>query len=116
MLDVLAKHRHALALQNEPLGRTHLVEMSFKLQEGTKQIALRHYKIAHSQEKILDNEMDKLVYQSVITPTISSWFAPVLMVPNNDKSIRLCVDFRKLNSETEEDTYPLPNISEFILN
>ena len=35
------------------------------------------------------------------------------MVTKNNKSIRLCVVFRKLNSETEGDTYPLPNISEF---
>ena len=40
--------------------------------------------------------------------------APVLFVKKKDGSLRLCVDYRKLNEMTIRNSYPLPLISELI--
>lgn len=35
-------------------------------------------------------------------------------VPNPDKTYRFCTDFRKVNSVTKADTFPIPRIDDCI--
>ena len=116
LLKILAKHRKAIALPGEKLGRTDLIEMTIKLTENSKPIALRPYKMAHSKEKYLDAEIDKLLRDGIIAPTVSPWASPCLLVPKADNNFRLCVDYRALNKIIEDDVYPLPNIGEIIMD
>ena len=116
LLPLLAEFRDVLALPGEPLGRTDLVSLSLKLQEGIKPISLAPYKIPHSQEAVLDDEIERLLEEGIIQATISPWAFPVVLVVKADKSVRLCVDYRKLNAATEADDYPLPNINDLLMN
>ena len=50
----------------------------------------------------------------VIEPANSEWASPVVLAPNPDGSLRFCVNYRKLNSLTVKDTYPLPRMDECI--
>ena len=116
LLKLLAEFRDVLALPGESLGRTDLISLSLKLQEGIKPISLTPYKIPHSQEAILDDEIERLLDEGIIQATISPWAFPVVLVVKADKSVRLCVDYRKLNAVTESDDYPLPNINDLLMN
>ena len=116
LLELLASYRDVVALPGEPLGRTHLMELALKLQEGTKPISLAPYKIPHSKEAILDTELQRLLDEGIIQPTISPWAFPVVLVAKPDKTVRLCVDYRRLNAVTESDDYPLPVIQDIIMN
>lgn len=42
----------------------------------------------------------------------SPWAANVCLVKKKDGTNRFCIDFRKLNSITRKDAYPLPRIDE----
>jgi len=46
----------------------------------------------------------------IITPSDSPWASPIVIVPKPDGSIRLCVDYRRVNSLTVPDTFPLPRV------
>ena len=37
-----------------------------------------------------------------------------MVVQKKDKSIRLCVDYRKLNASTPIDVYPMPRVDELL--
>ena len=115
LLKVLAKNREAIALPGEALGKTDLIEMSLKLKEGAKPIALQPYRVPHSREAALKREIQDLIEKDIIEPTVSSWSSPCLLLPKKNGSFRLVVDYRKLNEITEIDTYPLPNISEVLM-
>ena len=42
------------------------------------------------------------------------WLANLVMVPNKDKSWRLCVDFKDLNKACPKDRFSLPRIDQII--
>ena len=47
-----------------------------------------------------------------IRPSTSPWGAPVLFSKKNDKTVRLCIDYRQLNRVTIKNRYPLPRIDD----
>lgn len=116
LVTMLRKYRSAISLPHEPLGRTDLFELDLRVREGAKPIALPPYKIPHSKEPILKKEVKELLDQGVIEPARGPWSFPVILVPKQDGSMRLCVDYRKLNLLLEDDTFPLLNIQDIIMN
>ena len=53
-----------------------------------------------------------MLKNKVIRPSTSPWSSPIIMVQKKDGSWQFCIDFRKLNSITHKDAYPLPRIDE----
>ena len=53
-----------------------------------------------------------MLSKGFIRPSTSPWGAPVLFVKKKDGSLRLCIDYRRLNRVTIRNYYPLPCIDE----
>lgn len=53
--------------------------------------------------------------QGVVKPSNSPWVSPIVLVPKKDGNLRFSVDFRRLNSITRKDVYPLPRVEDIII-
>ena len=51
-----------------------------------------------------------MLSKSVIRPSSSPWASPVVLLTKKDGKPRFAIDFRRLNSVTRKDAYPLPRI------
>jgi hypothetical protein len=67
---------------------------------------LRRHPYAHLAEIV--RNVQEMLAAKVIEPTQSARSSNVLLVRKKDFSMRFCVDYRKLNSLTVKDSYPLP--------
>jgi Reverse transcriptase (RNA-dependent DNA polymerase) len=78
---------------------------------STSQTARR---ISPDQQKYLDIYLKEQMQLGRIVPSKSSIASQILFVPKKDKSIRICVDYRKLNDLTHRITFPMPRIDELL--
>ena len=62
----------------------------------------------------LRKQLQELLDKGFIRPSVSPWGAPVLFVKKKDGSLRLCIDYRKLNQVTVKNRYPLPRIDDLL--
>ena len=60
----------------------------------------------------LKRQLDQLLKDGKIKPSTSPYGAPVLFVKKIDSKLRMCIDYRALNSQTIQNRYALPRIDE----
>ena len=75
-------------------------------------ISIPPYWMAPPVLKELKIQLKDLLNKGLIQPSISSWEAPVLFVMKKDGSLRICIDYRKLNKVNIKNKYPLPRIDD----
>jgi hypothetical protein len=110
-LQLLANFRDVFALKGEPLGNTDLIK--HKIDVGDSLPVKEHpRRIPIHQVDTVEQEILKMISEKIIEPSDSPWAAPVVIVKKKDGSYRFCVDYRKLNSLTRKDAYPLPRVDE----
>lgn len=56
--------------------------------------------------------INQLLEAQVIRESSSPYTSPIVLVKKKDGSLRMCVDYRQLNSKTCKDAFPLPRIEE----
>ncbi|QRW17965.1 Retrotransposable element Tf2 protein [Rhizoctonia solani] len=67
------------------------------------------YGMTDTESKALKQHIDKELATGKICPSTSSAGAPVMFVKKADGSLRLVVDYCKLNDVTHKNVYPLPH-------
>ena len=101
------------ATDNLDLGRCDWVKHQIDTQ-GNLPFKQNPYRIPLSQRPVVEKHIHDMLQQGVIRPSMSPWASPIVLVQKKDGSIRFCVDWRKLNSLTKKDTYPLPKIVDIL--
>ncbi|KAI3368246.1 hypothetical protein L3Q82_007966 [Scortum barcoo] len=72
----------------------------------------RYCRIPPSEYEAVKAHINQLLESQVIRESSSPYASPIVLVRKKDGSLRLCVDYRLLNSKTRKDAFPLPRIEE----
>jgi hypothetical protein len=88
--------------------------MSIVLREGAVLVRQRQYRLNRRYSLMVKEEIDRLLEAGFIYPVNNSeWVSLIVVVSkkvgvDRKVKIRVCQDFRKLNSATKKDYFPLP--------
>ena len=110
---LLLKHQAILAKSPDQLGRTHLIRHVTKTGDSAT-IRKRPYRVSPKQRKQIDEEMDEMLKTNIIRKSVTPLAAPVILVPKPNGEVRLCIDFKEVNSVTKKDSHPLPRIDDVL--
>ena len=105
-------HSHKGIFQDTP-QRTHIAEHDVDVGDSAP-IKQHPYRMSPIKTKIMQKEINYMLDHNIIEPSNSNWSSPCLLVPKKDGSHRFCTDYRKVNSVTKTDTFPIPRIEDCI--
>ncbi len=111
LFALLLEYHTLLATGDDDLGRTAKVQHKIDTANSPpiRQSVWRMPQLRRQEAKKL---LDDMLGRSVIQPSSSPWASPVVLVPKKDGSLRFCIDYRKVNSVTRKDAYPLPRVDD----
>ena len=62
----------------------------------------------------IDRQCKELLSLNIIEHSDSQWSSPIVPVRKKDGQLRMCVDYRKVNSVTKTEKFPMPNLTDCI--
>lgn len=100
-VDILIVREYQDVFLNELLGQppTREVEFLIDLVSSTASILKAPFRMALAELKDLKEQLEDLLNNGFIRPSVSLWEAPVLFMKKKDGSLWLCIDYRQLNKE-----------------
>ena len=106
--------RHAEAFREGHVWKCN-TDVEHEINTGSsKPIRQTFYRVTPEKQKIIDEEVQKLLDAGIIEPASGPWSSPVVLVKKPGGKWRLCVDFRRLNAVTQKSIFPLPPIKDIL--
>lgn len=106
-------------LEDDKLSCNNFYEQHISISDRSP-VYIKNYRLPHSHIEEISNEVDRLVKEDIVEPSVSSYNSPLLIVPkkSNDskQKWRLVVDFRQLNNKIHDDKFPLPRLEDILDN
>ena len=88
---------------------------SHKINTGrSTPIKQRPRRLPYAYRDEADQQIQEMLANGIITPSVSPWSSPIVLVRKKNGDLRFCVDYRKLNQITVNDSHPLPLISDLL--
>lgn len=113
LLALIESHLEAFSIEGS-LGDCKVIEHDIELIDNAKGVVepLRRRPKAHQAEAA--KQVAKMLDMGIIEPSASSRAAAYVLVKKKDGTLRMCIDFRRLNDQTKKNLYPLPNLDDCI--
>ena len=91
---------------------TDVLDFGITLKNDAKPFKAQPYRSNPKLRKEITQQVNKLLDEEIIRPSVSPYGSPVLLVSKPDGTYRMVVDYRQLNSQTVMDNFPLCRIQD----
>lgn len=108
--NLASRFRETLDSQGK-LTQTRSAQHEIKI-TTTKPFRLRPYPCSEERRKFIMDQVQEMLAENVIEPCNSQYCSPIVLAKKKDGGYRFCIDFRRLNSITEDATHTLPRIQD----
>ena len=85
------------------------IDFEIHLRPGAEPISKAPYRKAPLELQELKKQLQELLDLGFIQLSMSPWGAPVLFAKKKDGSLRMCIDYRELTDNGEEQVSVTPN-------
>ena len=75
-------------------------------------IRQRAYRPSPKAREEISKQTQEMLDHGIIVESDSSWASPIILVRKKDNSMRFCIDYRKLNSVSQKQQFPLPLLTD----
>lgn len=109
--SLLGNYTSVFPAHDGDLGCTNLISHDIPLLDDIP-VRQRYRRIPPSDYEVVKQHIDQLLEAQIIRESSSPYASPIVLVRKKDGTLRMCVDYRQLNSKTRKDAFPLPRIEE----
>lgn len=118
--NIVERHSQLFAEPDEKLTYSTVVVADIRTENKTP-IYAKNYPYPMALKDVVEDEINRLLRDGIIRPSRSPYNSPIWVVPKKDdhsgkRKYRLVVDFRRLNTVTIADKYPIPDINDVLAN
>lgn len=113
VVSSLDKFKAVFSSGDSDIGLAGVTEHNIKLTDNTP-IFQRPRRFPQPISDEIERQCSELNSLDIIEPSSSPWSSPVVPVRKKDGSIRMCIDYRKVNRVTVPDKFPVPNLVDSI--
>lgn len=113
LMDLLEEYKDVFAQNEFDLGS--FTDIEHSIDTGfAPPIKQRMRRTPLDFVQVEENHLQTMLEAGIIKQSNSEWASLPVLVRKKDGKVRWCIDYRKLNSVTKKDVYPLPLIEECI--
>ena len=108
---MLMEHHNIFSLEPNEIGCTDAAEHIIELLD-TEPFKEWFCRIAPPLVEEVWEHLQEMLDGGTFCPSQSLWCNMVVLVRKKNGGLQFCIDFRRLNSQTKKDAYPLPRMQE----
>lgn len=101
------------SLFSDTPSQTDLIEHDIDVGDAAP-IRQRFYRVPFDKRTALEKEVQYMLENGIAEASSSSWASPCILVNKPDGTFRFCTDYRKVNSVTKPDSFPLPRMEDCV--
>uniref|UniRef100_A0AB38Z1R9 RNA-directed DNA polymerase n=1 Tax=Pitica errantivirus TaxID=3078414 RepID=A0AB38Z1R9_9VIRU len=118
LIKLLHEHQAVVLKQGEKLSSTSATTHKI-LTNNEMPIYTKNYRYPHHFKQDVHDQIQEMLDNGIIRQSKSPYSSPIWVVPkkldaSGKKKVRVVIDYRKLNEQTIDDRYPMPQIEEIL--
>ena len=106
---ILREHHQALAANKMDLGKTNMAKHTIELSDPHP-VYTKQFTIPEAHREFLITNLKQWLAAGIVKKTVSKFNSPIFVVPKKDGSLRVVLDYRKLNAKTLPDRYSIKSM------